>query len=409
MACVNCGGSNDVRGGYCTNCRTDLVRSFENHKDEVPVASSGTVPSNPKIQDQASTLSSRGVRTNKKRRSVLLLAALVLILIIGLAVHGLLYKNSIGVGVTSSGSAQTGFNRQDACNQISQISNIYFSEFDAFRYSKDDGTGWSKLSALSNKAEISLANFSIAIDQGISWDSGPIVKGIVSNLSGDISEIDTSAQNGYFSPGRDLNTILGEIQASFSSLESSSCGSDSGMSANTKQNQVISGQSGQGQSQVYQTSASTTSGVTSPTGSISSSPGTTSVTASVWVPSLKNIMNCDRSNTGTGCPDGKTVRVSSANTFGISAQDLIQKLIDAGICKLPNGVDVMGNTVVYCVTPDSDSIWVVTSDSDIWKIISTGSGMRAGGDGWLATTSYSNFSVVQNIATLLGGTSWNTK
>jgi len=47
-----------------------------------------------------------------------------------------------------------GYTAAEACQDISAISYDYFSEFDAFRYGTDDGSGWAPLRVLTDKASV---------------------------------------------------------------------------------------------------------------------------------------------------------------------------------------------------------------------------------------------------------------
>ncbi len=74
--------------------------------------------------------------------------------------------------------------------------------------------------------EISSSLYSIAEEvskNGIDWDSGAIIAGAIANIADRIDEISTSTQEGFFPPGRDLNSLLGDMSISANAVLNSAC------------------------------------------------------------------------------------------------------------------------------------------------------------------------------------------
>lgn len=114
------------------------------------------------------------------------------------------------------------YSAADACEDISTIQYEYFEEFDEFRF-RNDGKGWGPLKTLTDKATSRLAKSITKIDQGISWDSDVISSGMLSTASSYMTEIVDSSNRRYFSPGRDLEALLQEIELNLASVANSAC------------------------------------------------------------------------------------------------------------------------------------------------------------------------------------------
>lgn len=122
----------------------------------------------------------------------------------------------------SSTKKQLQYSATDACEDISTIQYEYFKEFEEFRF-RNDGKGWGPLKTLTDKATSRLAKSITKIDQGISWDSDVISSGMLSTASSYMTEIVDSSNRRYFSPGRDLEALLQEIELNLASVANSAC------------------------------------------------------------------------------------------------------------------------------------------------------------------------------------------
>ncbi len=123
----------------------------------------------------------------------------------------------IGIG------SPRGYSANEACQDLSVATQDYFDEFNDFRYSPDDGTGWAKLEALTDKATTRIGESVARMSGGIDWDSAPLVTSLLSNSSASMWEIFNSAQSGSFAPGRSLDVILAEIETNLYSVTNSAC------------------------------------------------------------------------------------------------------------------------------------------------------------------------------------------
>jgi RNA polymerase subunit RPABC4/transcription elongation factor Spt4 len=140
--------------------------------------------------------------------------------VVGIAIYG---------GVSAFNASSGGFfdwgkySASEACQDLSLTYREYFDEFNAFRVSSDDGTGWSRLVTLTNKAKGRISDSIMRIRDGIDWDSAPVVTGLLSDVSSDMAEIASSAQRGYFAPGRTVDGVLNEINTTLYSVANSAC------------------------------------------------------------------------------------------------------------------------------------------------------------------------------------------
>jgi hypothetical protein len=123
---------------------------------------------------------------------------------------------------TSIGLAR-GYPAYEACQDLSTATQDYFDEFEDFRYSPDDGTGWAKLELITDKATARIGDAIARIGGGIDWDSAAVVTGLLSNSSSSMWEIYNSAQSGAFAPGRSLDLVLAEIETNLYSVTTSAC------------------------------------------------------------------------------------------------------------------------------------------------------------------------------------------
>lgn len=189
--------SEDVRSVSCSSCGSPAGTNAS----ECWECSRSKSEQKTRIESQAST------RNGPK----------VLLALTGFALAGILLWDLFG----SAGSRST--SASNVCNSVSAIRANYFAEFNAFRFSPDDGTGWSKLEQLTNRAISALGPISAEVSGGISWDSGAIISANLNAASQAMSEIVVASNRGYFSPGRDLETLLEEIRSNLGWVEQSAC------------------------------------------------------------------------------------------------------------------------------------------------------------------------------------------
>lgn len=146
------------------------------------------------------------------------------VLLIGLAILLVIYGAYTQFNAASGGGSGTGkYSATAACSDLSETYREYFDEFNAFRYSADDGTGWAKLDTLTNKAKGRISASISRVRNGIDWDSGPVVLGLLADVNFNMSEIVSSAKNGSFAPGRTLDGLLNEINTKLYSVANSAC------------------------------------------------------------------------------------------------------------------------------------------------------------------------------------------
>ena len=122
----------------------------------------------------------------------------------------------------SSTKKQLQYSATDACEDISTIQYEYFKEFEEFRF-RNDGKGWAPLGKLTDKATTGLDESIRKISGGIKWDSFAITSGMLSAASSYMTEIVDSVNKGFFSPGRDLEALLQEIEVNLTSVANSAC------------------------------------------------------------------------------------------------------------------------------------------------------------------------------------------
>jgi DNA-directed RNA polymerase subunit RPC12/RpoP len=139
---------------------------------------------------------------------------------IGAIILLLLIFSSVG---TSPDKAKGGYSAVDACQDISDIYDDYFREFEEFRYGPDDGTGWAPLRSLTKKANSRIDGSLAKMSGGITWDSYAITSSFLSAASSYMTEILNSVERGFFSPGRDLEALLREIKVNLTSVADSAC------------------------------------------------------------------------------------------------------------------------------------------------------------------------------------------
>ena len=122
----------------------------------------------------------------------------------------------------SSTKKQLQYSATDACEDISTIQYEYFKEFEEFRF-RNDGKGWAPLGKLTDKATTGLDESIRKINGGIKWDSFAITSSMLSAASSYMTEIVDSVNKGLFSPGRDLEALLQEIEVNLTSVANSAC------------------------------------------------------------------------------------------------------------------------------------------------------------------------------------------
>jgi len=123
----------------------------------------------------------------------------------------------------SNENVEEGYSANIACQDLSTIYSEYFEEFEEFRYGPDDGSGWAPLRNLTEKAVTGIDESIARMRNGITWDSFAISSSLLSAASSYMLEILESAERGYFSPGRDLEALLREIDVNLASVANSAC------------------------------------------------------------------------------------------------------------------------------------------------------------------------------------------
>lgn len=81
----------------------------------------------------------------------------------------------------------------------------------------------SPLQTLTEKAVTKLDASLLKMQNGINWDSYAVSSGLLSDVSSYMLEILDSAKRSYFSPGRDLEALLSEIDVTLASVANSAC------------------------------------------------------------------------------------------------------------------------------------------------------------------------------------------
>jgi hypothetical protein len=109
-----------------------------------------------------------------------------------------------------------------ACGELEAVYSRYFADFTEFRYSEDDGTGWTRLEQITAAGVGGLEQISRKIRKGIDWDSASIVGNLVDSAKDGMSELLFGAKNG-FQPGRGVDALLGGIDSDLTIVISSAC------------------------------------------------------------------------------------------------------------------------------------------------------------------------------------------
>lgn len=130
-----------------------------------------------------------------------------------------------------------------------------------------------------------------------------------------------------------------------------------------------------------------------------------------WVPTAKNIKACSLDYYDDTCPHEYSNHVVEAkNKFGVNAQELVQKMISAGICKeWPKENKVWQRpTIENACLGERDGFYVATGDVEIWGLIYINpyGEVYAAGDGWVVYAVYTSLEDMQIVANLLGGIAW---
>lgn len=111
----------------------------------------------------------------------------------------------------------------EVCQDLGSIYQTYLDEFDDFRYGPSD-TPWEVFYSLSDRASGNLVRVAQEIEYyGIDWDSTAIVSSLIYSSAESIDDIKSYVQNNQFPIGRDLETILREIDMNLGSVIQSSC------------------------------------------------------------------------------------------------------------------------------------------------------------------------------------------
>jgi hypothetical protein len=131
-----------------------------------------------------------------------------------------------------------------------------------------------------------------------------------------------------------------------------------------------------------------------------------------WVPTVESIKACSLDAFADGCPnDYSNYEVKPKNTFGVSAQNLVQRMISAGLCgEWPKENKVWSKPKVEngCLRGNSDGLYVATGDAEIWSLIDLplNGDTIAAGDGWMVFSFSSDLDFMQKVADLLRGEAW---
>lgn len=125
--------------------------------------------------------------------------------------------------VETKPEVQQGVSETDVCNSVGSAYQIYTDDFNEFRYGPSD-VPWQVFYDLSDVASESLASVAGQIDNyGITWDSGAIVSSLIYSAAETINSIKQYTSDNFFPPGRDLETLLSDIDMDVSSVLNSAC------------------------------------------------------------------------------------------------------------------------------------------------------------------------------------------
>lgn len=131
----------------------------------------------------------------------------------------------------------------------------------------------------------------------------------------------------------------------------------------------------------------------------------------VWVPTFENIKACSLDSDDEKCPNDYLNYVAEAkNTFGVNSQELVQRMISAGICKeWPSENKVWEKpTIENACLGERHAFYVSTGDAEIWELINIrrAGEVYAAGDGWAVYANYASLEYMQIAADVLGGIAW---
>ena len=212
VPCRICGKEVNPSSEHCSNCGASLKREIR--PESVNESKNETLG-----EDVGGETEETGVDSVRSKglmwTTVLILGSLALVLS--------LFPNEFALNQSGSSPSSRPYSADAACADLSGIYNDYFDEFNEFRYSADDGSGWARLEELTNKATRRLSSAISRVNKGIEWDSSGVVASLLTGVSNGMTEIVSSAKAGGFSPGRSLDVILTEIDTTLKSVATSAC------------------------------------------------------------------------------------------------------------------------------------------------------------------------------------------
>jgi hypothetical protein len=130
---------------------------------------------------------------------------------------------SVLLSASLSGCASGGgsVSAAEVCSRLEAAYEPYASTFEDFRYNNGSESAYTNAV---DTVQSELGQLSSDIEQNsISWDSASITESLISTISSGAGEIRDAWFAGQFAPGRDVNTIVGEIESSYNAVHASAC------------------------------------------------------------------------------------------------------------------------------------------------------------------------------------------
>jgi hypothetical protein len=115
----------------------------------------------------------------------------------------------------------TKLSADDVCMRLVTSYSAYSAVFEDFRY--NNGSEDAYTSAVTRfQSEVNRLGSDV-LQKGIDWDRASVVKGMLFTMTEDAVEIHNSYFAGQFAPGRDITTLVNEIESRYTAVQTSAC------------------------------------------------------------------------------------------------------------------------------------------------------------------------------------------
>lgn len=107
------------------------------------------------------------------------------------------------------------------CTRLVNSYNAYSTVFEDFRFNNGPEDAY-RAAVVTFQQEVNTLGSEI-LQKGIAWDSASIVQSMLFTVSEDAVEIYNAWAAGQFAPGRDINTIVSELEQNYNAVRTSAC------------------------------------------------------------------------------------------------------------------------------------------------------------------------------------------